>query len=358
MRGRNYYPHDLEWTAQHAHPGLRRGGGAAFSIDDQAGERVMLVHEIEPQLSDSELTDVLHSIRRVVADEHELELHHVVLIKSGTIPKTSSGKIQRAACRAAYESGHLTIVKASTLDATTDGEDGETASDGPSTPIENRLADIWQEVLGMARPHPQENFFAVGGNSLLAAQLTSRILDEFHVNLPLSVVFECTTFSALASHITQLSVTSNSTERTIPGQRDSGGIPLPIVSPFHGSTRGGRRPRSASQRRLWFYEQIHPASAINHIPLHVRLRGPIDARVLERSVREIVHRHEILRTRFVSERGEGFAERSSDETFTIAQHDFTTQNRTAHELEVRQFLRQRAGDHLILGKDRYSVWRC
>src|SRR5262249_22020467 len=160
----------------------------------------------------------------------------------------------------------------------------------------------------------------------------------FHVNLPLSAVFECATLSALASRITDLSVTSNSAERTIHRQDDNGGIRLPILAPFHGSTRGGRRPLSASQRRLWFYEQIHPASAINHIPLNVRLRRQVDAGVLERSVREIVHRHEILRTRFVSERGEGFAELSCDETFTIAQHDFTTQHRTAQELEVRQFL--------------------
>ena len=350
VRGRNYYPHDLEWTAQHAHPGLRRGGGAAFSIDDQTGERVVLVHEIEPQLSESELTDVGNSIRRVVADEYELELHHVVLVKSGTIPKTSSGKIQRAACRAAYESGDLTIIKASVLDSTTDGEDGESASAGPSTPIENRLADIWQEVLGMARPHPQANFFAVGGNSLLAAQLTSRILDEFHLNLSLSVVFECATFSALAGRITELSVTSNRTERTIHGQGESGGVQLPIVSPVHGTTRRGRRPLSASERRLWFYEQIHPASAINHIPLHVRLRGPVDVGVLERSVREIVHRHEMLRTRFVSERGEGFAEPSSDETFAITQHEFAALNGTAQELEVKQFLRTESRRPFDLGK--------
>ncbi|MGC4095735.1 MAG: amino acid adenylation domain-containing protein [Nitrospira sp.] len=95
---------------------------------------------------------------------------------------------------------------------------------------------------------------------------------------------------------------------------------------------------------------MHPASAINHIPLNVRLRGSVDAGVLERSVREIVHRHEILRTRFVSERGEGFAESSSDETFTIAQYDFAAQNRTTLDLEVRQFLRAESRRPFDLGK--------
>jgi acyl-CoA synthetase (AMP-forming)/AMP-acid ligase II len=114
VRGRNYYPHDLEWTAQQAHPSVRRGRGAAFSVDDKTGERVVLVHEVKKQLSESDLTDVMNCIRRALADEYGLELHSVVLIKSGTIPKTSSGKIQRAACRAAYEAGQLTVIKAST----------------------------------------------------------------------------------------------------------------------------------------------------------------------------------------------------------------------------------------------------
>ena len=95
VRGRNYYPHDLEWTAEQAHPGLRRGCGAAFSIESDTGERVVLVHEIEKQIPESDLSEVMNCIRRALADEYELEVHMVVLIKSGTIPRTSSGKIQR-----------------------------------------------------------------------------------------------------------------------------------------------------------------------------------------------------------------------------------------------------------------------
>jgi acyl-CoA synthetase (AMP-forming)/AMP-acid ligase II len=124
VRGRNYYPHDLEWSAQQAHPGLRRGYGAAFSIDGKTGERVVLVHEIERQVPESDLMEVVSCIRRALADEYELEIHTVVLIKSGTIPRTSSGKIQRGACRAAFESGQLAVVRASTLDLALEAETG------------------------------------------------------------------------------------------------------------------------------------------------------------------------------------------------------------------------------------------
>ncbi|HEY5931930.1 MAG TPA: AMP-binding protein, partial [Nitrospira sp.] len=185
VRGRNYYPHDLEWAAQQAHPGLRRGYGAAFAVEGQTGERVVLVHEIEQQGPDSDLTEIVRGIRRAVADAYELELHSVVLLKSGTIPRTSSGKIQRGACRAAFESGLLAAVMESTLDTAPDTETDGVPSETPQTSIEKKLAEIWQEVLGGPPPHRQANFFALGGNSLLAAQIVARILDVFQIELPL-----------------------------------------------------------------------------------------------------------------------------------------------------------------------------
>ncbi len=131
VRGRNYYPHDLEWTAEEAHPGLRRGCGAAFSIASETGERVVLVYEIEKKLPESDMTEVMSCIRRALADEYELEVHNVVLIKSGTIPRTSSGKIQRHACKADFESGRLAVVGASTL-GTTEEEDGHRVAERDS----------------------------------------------------------------------------------------------------------------------------------------------------------------------------------------------------------------------------------
>ncbi len=342
VRGRNYYPHDLEWSAQQAHPGLRRGYGAAFSIEGNTGEQVVLVHEIEKQVPESDLTEVVNSIRRVLADEYELEIHTVVLAKSGTIPRTSSGKIQRGACRAAFKSGQLAVVRVGTLDETLPSKTDEEAGERPQTPIEETLANIWQEVLGGPRPHCHTNFFALGGNSLLAAQVVARILETFHVELPLSTLFEYPTFSALADRIEELSTSPDNAYRATEKREDTGGdgrmrtplMPLPAVS-----TRKGRIPLSPSQQRLWFLEQIHPGSAINHISMSVRIRGPVNPEVLERSVREIVGRHEILQTRFGSERGEGFAEVSREATFTIGRQDFQVLDPVERDIQVRQFLR-------------------
>ncbi len=342
VRGRNYYPHDLEWAAQQAHPGLRRGYGAAFSIEGKTGERVVLVHEIEKQVPESDLTDVVSCIRRALADEYELEIHNVVLIKSGTIPRTSSGKIQRGACRAAFESGQLAVVATSTLDLALEAETNELLNETPQTAFEKRLADIWQEVLGGYPPHRHANFFALGGNSLLAAQVVARILDVFHVELPLSVLFECPTLSALAGRIGEPSTSSNDADSA--GERrgylhGDGEPRIPLVPLPSASTREGRIPLSPSQQRLWFLEQVHPGSAINHISMDVRIRGSVNPEVVERSVREIARRHEILRTRFGSERGEGFAEVSSEAIVTIGRQDFQVLDPAEQAIQVRQFLR-------------------
>jgi amino acid adenylation domain-containing protein len=339
VRGRNYYPHDLEWTAQQAHPGLRRGYGAAFSVEGKTGELVVLVHEIDKQVSESDLAEVMGAIRRALADEYELELHSVVLIKSGTIPRTSSGKIQRSACKAAFESGQLAGVAASTLDLE---ETDELLREAPQTAIEKRLADIWQEVLGEPYPHRHANFFALGGNSLLAAQVVARILDLFHIELPLSTLFECPTLSALAARIGELSTGPDGGDRAADKDGTPGGDggtriqpdPIPSIS-----IRQGRIPLSPSQQRLWFLEQVHPESAINHISMAVRIRGSVNPEVLERSVREIARRHQILRTRFGSERGEGFAEISDDVIGTIGRRDFQALDAAEQGLQMQQFLR-------------------
>ncbi|MBU6434988.1 MAG: AMP-binding protein, partial [Nitrospirae bacterium] len=350
VRGRNYYPHDLEWTAEQAHPGLRRGGGAAFSIESETGERVVLVYEIEKKLPESDMSEVMSCIRRALADEYELEVHNVVLVKSGTISRTSSGKIQRHVCRADFESGQLAVVGTSTLGATEEEQNIEPLSELPRTPVEKKLADIWQEVLEGPQPRRHANFFAHGGNSLLAAQVVARILDVFHVELPLSVIFECPTFSALAARVSELSTGKTTTETAVEGLGSSGcGLQIPLV-PLSPESRQGRMPLSFAQQRLWFLEQVHPGSSINHISMGVRIRGPLNSETLERSVQEIIRRHEILRTRFSSERGEGFAEVSGEAVLTIRQHDLHALNQAEQEVELRQFMRTEAGQPFDFGR--------
>ncbi|MFP2913626.1 AMP-binding protein, partial [Pyxidicoccus sp. 3LFB2] len=110
LRGRNHYPQDLELSVERSHPGLRPGCGAAFSVEVEGEERLALVQEVSAKVA-GDVDAVLARIRAVLAEEHGVAAHAVVLIAAGALPKTSSGKVQRRACREALLAGTLEVVR-------------------------------------------------------------------------------------------------------------------------------------------------------------------------------------------------------------------------------------------------------
>jgi acyl-CoA synthetase (AMP-forming)/AMP-acid ligase II/acyl carrier protein len=108
IRGRNLYPHDIERTVQESHPKLRSAAGAAFSIAN-GEERLVVVHEAE-RSAKFNYAEILSAIREVVAEEYEVQLYAVVIVKTGGVPRTSSGKIQRRACRELFLSNRLDVL--------------------------------------------------------------------------------------------------------------------------------------------------------------------------------------------------------------------------------------------------------
>ncbi|MFJ9736745.1 fatty acyl-AMP ligase [Streptomyces sp. NPDC101166] len=112
--GRNHYPQDLELSAETSHPALRPGCTAAFCVDSGVdGELAVLVAEVDPDAA-GEAEKIVDQVRGAIADAHGLSLRDVVLVHPGTIPKTSSGKIQRRATRTAYLDGALSLIGAPT----------------------------------------------------------------------------------------------------------------------------------------------------------------------------------------------------------------------------------------------------
>ncbi len=109
LRGVNFYPQDIELTVQNAHPWLRADAGAAFAVEMEDEQRLVVVHELERRVKGA-LEPVFQAIRRAINEEHDLAVDTIVLLKPGSIPKTTSNKIQRHACRAAFLSGTLNMV--------------------------------------------------------------------------------------------------------------------------------------------------------------------------------------------------------------------------------------------------------
>ena len=120
LAGRNLYPQDIELSAESADPAIQSGATVAFSIDDGRRERLVVLVEwarpsIEGPVSDS--AEVAIAVQRAVARDHRVDPDVVALVARGALLKTSSGKIRRAACRAAYRSGALTVLHAIEMDA-------------------------------------------------------------------------------------------------------------------------------------------------------------------------------------------------------------------------------------------------
>lgn len=111
IRGRNHYPQDIEQTVEQSNPALRRSCGAAFSVDVEGEERVVVAVEVERSyLKKLDVDKVIGDIRQAISQKHELQVYALLLLKTGSIPKTSSGKVQRHACRTGFLDGSLNTV--------------------------------------------------------------------------------------------------------------------------------------------------------------------------------------------------------------------------------------------------------
>jgi len=110
IRGVNHYPTDLERTAGTCHAAVRPGCGAAFSVLEEGEERLVVIQEVERTQRDKDLTGVVTAIRQAISATHDIQAHAILLLRPGQLLKTSSGKIQRVALRAAFVAGTLAAV--------------------------------------------------------------------------------------------------------------------------------------------------------------------------------------------------------------------------------------------------------
>src|SRR5262249_6283960 len=149
------------------------------------------------RMEEGDLSRLVAAICEAIAEQHELVPYAVALLPPGTIPKTSSGKIQRHACRAGFLAKDLEVL----LEWRGAGDMEQRAFVAPRTPVEEALAGLWEEVLGIARVHVFDHFFELGGHSLLAMQVAARVRSTFGVDVPLRVLFETSSVAGFAQHI-------------------------------------------------------------------------------------------------------------------------------------------------------------
>jgi amino acid adenylation domain-containing protein len=176
----------------------------------------------------------------------------------------------------------------------------------PRTPVEEVVAGIWAEVLGVERLGVEESFFELGGHSLLATRAVSRVREVFGVELPLRAFFEGPTVAEVAERVEEM--------------RRAG---LPVLPPVVPAGRTGALPLSFTQQRLWFLEQLGSPGSVYHLHKSLRLRGPLDVDALARALDGVVARHEALRTTFAQVDGvpEQRIAPAAASGFPLVQHD-------------------------------------
>ncbi|MEU2036932.1 amino acid adenylation domain-containing protein, partial [Nocardia amamiensis] len=149
----------------------------------------------------------------------------------------------------------------------------------PSTPIEEIVAGIYADLLGADQVGAEDDFFALGGNSLLATQVAARLGTALDTTVAVRALFEAPTVAGLALLAEQ--------------RAGTGGRRAPVAGP-----RPEQIPLSPAQQRMWFLNQFDTTSAVDNIPVAVRLTGPLDVTALRQAVVDLVARHETLRTRY------------------------------------------------------------
>ncbi len=154
----------------------------------------------------------------------------------------------------------------------------------PRTSVERQVAGLWMEVLGLKRVGALDDFFSVGGHSLHAMRLISRIRSAFDIELPLRVLFESPTLEGMSAHV----------ERAL-GAGTGQEHKLSAIEPVD---RSGDLPLSFAQQRMWILDQLEPGSSAYNVPAAVELEGSLHLASLDQAIEAIVARHEVLRTTF------------------------------------------------------------
>jgi non-ribosomal peptide synthetase component F/acyl carrier protein len=261
IRGHRIEPGEIE-AALAAYPGVQEV--AVVPREDTPGEPRLVAYVVARPSHTLEPVE----LRAFLATRLPEPLLPSAFVSLPALPLSPNGKVDRAALPAP-----ATPSRAGT--------------DAPRTPTEEVLATLWAEVLAVPRVGRGDNFFDLGGHSLMATRLMSRITEAFGVELPLRKLFDAPTLEGQAA--------------LIESTRRGGARPLP---PLERVARSGRLPLSFAQQRMWFLSQLEPDSPFYNTPSAVRLRGPLDVAALQRCFEEIVRRHEVLRTTFTTEQGE------------------------------------------------------
>ncbi|WP_330333159.1 amino acid adenylation domain-containing protein [Streptomyces sp. NBC_00536] len=260
IRGFRIEPGEIENVVA-SHP--QAAQAAVIVREDTPGEKRLVAYVVPAPGAPAELPELVTRLAAERLPEYMVPTAVVIL---DALPLTVNGKLDRKALPTP--------------------EERTAAGRGPADMREEILCGVFAQVLGVESVGVDDDFFALGGHSLLAVRLASRVRAVLGVNLDIRVLFDAPTVAALAARLS-----------------DGDGNGRPALTPME---RPDRVPLSFAQRRMWFIGQLQDAGAAYNIPIALKLPGRIDPRALGAALRDVVGRHEVLRTVLPTENGEPY----------------------------------------------------
>ncbi len=276
LRGRNLYPQDLEAAAEASHPALVGGGSAAFSVPGPEGEEALvLVAEVERR-ADLEPAEVFQAMRRVLSEELEVRLDDAVLIRAGTLPRTTSGKVRRRGCRDAYLKEPSGLRVLASMRACM--KDAEARGVGVADPLAAELRLRLAARVGVRPESIDEttSLAALGLDSLRSLEVSHEVERRYGATVAAGELLEGITLTELAERVREA--------------RRRGGRPS---EPAAG--RPGPQPLSAGQRALWLLDEVAGHAAVNVLTAAYRSALRPDPEALRAALGALIERHPALR---------------------------------------------------------------
>jgi acyl-CoA synthetase (AMP-forming)/AMP-acid ligase II len=202
VRGRNLHPTDIEATVEAAHPLIAANGVAAFALEVDDEEVLAVAAELARPKPGADLAEVVSAVQRAIAESHEVELHALLLVARNRLPRTTSGKLQRHACRTAYVRGEFEPLHAWVRQAPTRRDAGE-RPEPTVAGLQSWLVERLANVLGVERrlidPRAPLSSFGLGSRDALA--LAGDLAQHLGRDLPPTLWLEADSLRALARQL-------------------------------------------------------------------------------------------------------------------------------------------------------------
>lgn len=279
LNGQNIYPQDIEGILEREVELLRQGRIAAFATHDKDGaEGIGLALEIGRGVRKMVKPEIICATLAETLTEHlQLCPQLILLLEAGTLPRTTSGKLQRSACRSGWERRKLAVFAAWEQGHMLD--QGGADSVGPGEHLVPEVVNAWREVLGQDELDEHSHFFALGGDSVALMEVVSRLNRVLAIELEPGALFERPRLGDFCTWVAARS-------------RAPGRNAIPV-----GDDRA-ETLQSYAQKRLWFLDRLEGGSCAYHLSGEWCLQGQLNLQALQSSLDDLAVRHDNLRTVF------------------------------------------------------------